>query len=407
MRIYSLGLLSILLAGCPSPKCGDNKTDEEETCDDGNLIDADGCEADCSLPACNNGILDPGEVCLLAPVSFDVDFAPQELVSADFNGDGKPDLATATSSFSISVLLNQGNGQFLRGADIELIGIGLALVTGDFDGDGSPDLAATLPQDDRVEVFRGIGDGSFVPFATLLASSGPESLVTSDFNNDGQLDLATGNAQGASVDLFLGLNGGFGVARTTQTTSGVADLATGDFDGDNDLDLITTHGINEDALRVLLGDGAGNLAVQAPQPAGNTPGNILTEDFNGDGELDLAVSRALVGEIGIFSGDGNNSFPETQTLSVFGTVVSAIGDINGDGILDLAASSGIDQANDAHLAISQGEGVGSFSQTPLLLSLGFSDPRGLVLDDFNGDGVLDAVLTDQANARILAFFSQP
>jgi cysteine-rich repeat protein len=37
--------------------------EEGEECDDGNNTDADGCEADCTLPACGNGIVDPGEVC--------------------------------------------------------------------------------------------------------------------------------------------------------------------------------------------------------------------------------------------------------------------------------------------------------------------------------------------------------
>ena len=47
----------------PPPICGDNILDPGEECDDGNNINADGCEADCTLPFCGNSILDPGEEC--------------------------------------------------------------------------------------------------------------------------------------------------------------------------------------------------------------------------------------------------------------------------------------------------------------------------------------------------------
>jgi cysteine-rich repeat protein len=43
--------------------CGDTFLDAGEECDDGNTSDADGCEANCLNPACQNDIIDPGELC--------------------------------------------------------------------------------------------------------------------------------------------------------------------------------------------------------------------------------------------------------------------------------------------------------------------------------------------------------
>jgi cysteine-rich repeat protein len=43
--------------------CGDNVVDPGEQCDDGNLLDGDGCDFNCTLTACGNGILTTGEVC--------------------------------------------------------------------------------------------------------------------------------------------------------------------------------------------------------------------------------------------------------------------------------------------------------------------------------------------------------
>ena len=44
------------------PTCGNATVDSGEGCDDGNLVQGDGCESNCTL-TCGNGILDPGEEC--------------------------------------------------------------------------------------------------------------------------------------------------------------------------------------------------------------------------------------------------------------------------------------------------------------------------------------------------------
>ncbi len=48
---------------CTLPACGNGIQDPGEQCDDGNNVNADGCEADCTSPVCGNGIIDPGENC--------------------------------------------------------------------------------------------------------------------------------------------------------------------------------------------------------------------------------------------------------------------------------------------------------------------------------------------------------
>jgi len=47
----------------PAPPCGDGVVDAGEACDDGNLVDGDGCDSNCTLTACGNGIVTAGEVC--------------------------------------------------------------------------------------------------------------------------------------------------------------------------------------------------------------------------------------------------------------------------------------------------------------------------------------------------------
>lgn len=406
MRTHALFLLSFLTIGCPKPICGDNTQDENEACDDGNLNDADGCEANCSLPACQNGIVDPGEVCLFEPVSFATDTTPGGIVSADFDKDGFLDIVTANAfGASLSVLLGDGTESFARLPDIDLSGTGSQLVSGDFDGDGFLDLAAlVITGAGSMEVFRGLGDGSFEPLATLPTPT-PEALAIGDFNGDGRLDLVAG---GPGVDLFLNSGaGGFEAPRSFSTVVSVAGLAVGNFNEDAFLDVVVTHGVNEDTLRALLGDGAGNLAIQATQPAGSIPGDLIAQDLNGDGVLDLAVCRFPSREVGILIGDGVGLFSETQTISVIGPASIATGDLNQDGELDLAVASDLDPDSFiSHLALLLGDNTGTFSGVPLLTASN-GNLEEIALADFNEDGALDAALTDQSNDQVLVFFSEP
>jgi cysteine-rich repeat protein len=53
------------LPSCQSTQhvCGDGHTDPGEQCDDGNLVNGDDCDTNCTTPRCGNGVVDPGEDC--------------------------------------------------------------------------------------------------------------------------------------------------------------------------------------------------------------------------------------------------------------------------------------------------------------------------------------------------------
>jgi FG-GAP-like repeat len=125
---------------------------------------------------------------------------------ADFNGDGKLDLAVASGgNGSITVLLGKGDGTFNPTAGaccgpVEDQVRGLALAMGDFNADGKLDLVLSTQNDeaaypaDYLSVFLGNGDGTFTPSNfSLLIPNDPDSLAMGDFNGDGKLDFATGD----------------------------------------------------------------------------------------------------------------------------------------------------------------------------------------------------------------------
>ena len=47
----------------PQVSCGDGLVEGVEECDDGNPVDGDGCDTNCTNTACGNGIVTVGEEC--------------------------------------------------------------------------------------------------------------------------------------------------------------------------------------------------------------------------------------------------------------------------------------------------------------------------------------------------------
>src|SRR5262245_18881121 len=122
----------------------------------------------------------------------------------------------------------------------------MAVVTGDFNGDGKPDLATANPDANSINVLLGDGAGGF---GTAISSAGYSgvnrvSLTVADFNNDGRDDLAivaryvgdiVWGGAGASVLLSHG-HGTFGWGYVSAADDTLA-VAAGDFNNDGNSDL--------------------------------------------------------------------------------------------------------------------------------------------------------------------------
>ena len=194
------------------------------------------------------------------------------ITSADFNLDGKPDLVVTSYdgisyTFYASVLLGNGAGSFAAAINFAEVGANPGVLTSaDFNVDGKPDLAVTNYGSGNVSVLLGNGAGGFanaVNFATgtgLPFDINPFSILSADFNSDGKPDLAVANFGSNNVSILLGDGAGsFAAAANFATGLHPVSIVSADFNADGKLDLVVANAGGNN-MSVLLGDGAGGFA---------------------------------------------------------------------------------------------------------------------------------------------------
>src|SRR6267142_776168 len=167
------------------------------------------------------------------------------VVSADFNEDGLPDLATTTLNVRslggrnvAAVYLATAAGAFSEPRILDVAGAISRLVAGDFDGDGLQDLVFSHYFLDSVSVVLSRPGRTFAPETAYLAGDGPLGLAVADLNGDGHSDLAVANLLSQDVSIYPGLGGGTLDPQSRTPAGGeVRFLAAGDFTGDGRTDL--------------------------------------------------------------------------------------------------------------------------------------------------------------------------
>lgn len=351
--------------------------------------------------------------CLLSfspAASYSVGSNPRAVVTADFDGDGRLDLATANQvSSTVSVRLGNGDGTF-KAALTSATGTSAgSLAVGDFNADGKLDLA-TAGGD--LSILLGTGTDSFGSPASLGIGAGLMSVSAGDFNGDGTPDLGVtsslfvvdgynGEGEPFGHEEFLATVllangdplGTFALTSVTALISPNPYFATAaDVNGDGRQDLVTVNSTHVGTVSVLSGDGGGNLGAPVDFAAGYIPWGVQAGDVNGDGRLDLITAggpdNSQVG-IGVLLADTAGGFLPVAFYSTGtngrGPRSPALGDFNADGKVDVAT------ANYWNHTVSVLRGVGDGTFSPAVNSAVAYTPLAVVAGDFNGDGWLDAV----------------
>jgi hypothetical protein len=273
-------------------------------------------------------------------------YPDSHLIVADMNGDGKADLVV--SGASVFVLLGGGDGKFQHVPIISLGGnphmsSSNSVSAGDFNKDGKLDLAVTDPLANSVLILAGNGDGTFQSPVRYRLGEAPSSIAIGDFNGDGKLDLAVAASSSTTSNLFILFGNGDGTFQSAVNVGGPASyVAAADFNRDGKLDLAIMGSpvICESTLSILLGNGNGTFQPPITYNLGDlcSPGPLAVADFNSDGNLDLAVVQTDY--VSILLGAGDGTFGPLVDYSVGDRPVSiAVGDLTGHGKRDLAVAN--------------------------------------------------------------------
>jgi autotransporter-associated beta strand protein len=295
---------------------------------------------------------------------------PYGVAVGDFNGDKKLDVAVTNSGAknrALGILQGNGDGTFKAVQTFSSGGINpYGMAPADFNKDGKPDLAFGA-SNNAVGIFLGNGDGTFPTPATYgSGGTSPYSVVVGDFNGDGKADVAAADYGSNKIGVLLGKGDGTLNAATTFNSGGGSpnSVAVGDFNGDGKADLaVANASATNSSIGVFLGNGTGGFTAAPAITAGVAlPYGVTVADFNGDGKADLAVANASASTIGIFLGDGTGAFSAVPAVGVGISSPYSLtsADFNGDAKPDLAvANAGNDTA---------GILTNSFGPAPVVLS---------------------------------------
>lgn len=215
-------------------------------------------------------------------------------------------------------------------------------VTADFDGDGRLDIAVGNSGADNVEIFRGLGEGEFATLAKieLTRGSGLTSLVNGDFDNDGITDLAVLEAGSRRISLLKGIrHAQFMVASHMElgSTAKPVAMVTADFDLDGFNDLATLHADGE--IRILANAGQHQFRVKALGRISLEPQvrffSLAVGDLDNSGFAGIAVSTSH-GLFALSNKTGTLGAPY-RIWRAEPTSVAIVEDFNADGFTDIAA----------------------------------------------------------------------
>ena len=337
---------------------------------------------------------------------------PVALISGDVNGDGLPDIITANSlADTISVLLLGATGRFAGHVDYAVGDTPVALAFFEFTGDENPDIivsnGADSAEGNSLSILRNEGAGDFNLLTAVELPAQPHGLAVGEFTGDGVNDIAvalfTDSEEGNRIAVLPMGELAFGEPVYTEVGVNPTAIEVTDLNGDALDDLAVVNSFNGDdgnSMMLLQAAGDGSFTIEHTFETDLEPTGLVVARLNADEFDDYALTSAFNGEFGntltVILSDGEGGFhaPDVQAVGNAPTDVLA-GDLNGDGLTDLVVVESADDTEGNRIRRLLQNEFGGFGSAQVY-SVG-KQPYAGVLVDLNSDTFLDCVVVNSAD----------
>ncbi len=346
---------------------------------------------------------------------------PLGIVEGDVDQNGMADFVIAdpgdpASQLGGSVRLFLGNPRGEYSADslerprvAEINESPRAVALADFDGDGRLDIASANDGSRVVVIYRQGAVGVFRRRAETLAASqkipAPASLAAFDWNSDLRIDLVAANREADTLTLLeQGSAGAFAAlslalppvqSGEAEQRRGPVAAVVGDFSGDGRADIVSAN-VDSNDLLALVQDSRGDfLATEIKADGFQGPHSVVLTDLDGDGKLDIIAAARFSDDAKWFRQGSDGAFVVAASLRVngetgaprmAGPIFVAVGDLDSDGRVDVVTAN---HESSNLLVFLQAEARGTFLD-PVELPVGRGNkPVVLIMEDLDGNGTLD------------------
>ncbi len=285
-----------------------------------------------------------------AASGIEVDFATPPLASAiaDFDGDGRLDVAVSLQGFvdsatgTLVVLAGDENVGLRRLDGAVDLGVGARqIAVADVDLDGRPDVVVLEIGDSTVRVLRGNGDGTFAAPAVSDLASSSGGMTVAELDATPGVELVVSAVEMNGIDIFdIAADGSLVALTSVDSGAGPAAVRAADVDGDGDDDLLVANQRSHDVAIIreaLLPDATVGRFVAGDEPmlatlAAVAPGAPAIVALSG-GAATAAVNLVLPR---LPSG----TFRAVENVAAAAVAAIAVQDFDGDGDADVVVAAG-------------------------------------------------------------------